>query len=182
MELNNRELGKSYHVTMQLPSEGFGFRIRAYFRYRKLYPLLYRAAWKTWNEYSSQAFPTTTSGAVIALHSAGSLMNHHPHLHGIHLDGSIDASGNFQQLPEINPQELESSFADNLLSSLYRDGVLPFEVIENMASWQHSGFSVTMGNLDKESLRVRPASLSKMRGKYENQSIHPRPKRNLQIH
>ena len=51
-----------------------------------------------------------------------------------------------------------------------------------MASWQHSGFSVTMGNLDKESLRVRPASLSKMRADYENQSIHPRPKRNLQIH
>ena len=74
-------------------------------------------------------------------------MNHHPHLHGIHLDGSIDASGNFQQLPEINPQELESSFADNLLSSLYRDGVLPFEVIENMASWQHPGFSVHVGEV-----------------------------------
>ena len=74
-------------------------------------------------------------------------MNHHPHLHGIHLDGSINDSGNFQQFPEINPQELESTFANNLLLSLYREGVLPIEVIENIVSWQHSGFSVHDGEV-----------------------------------
>ena len=128
------------HIVWTIPK-----RIRAYFRYRKLYPLLYRAASDTWNEYNSQVSPKATSGAVIALHSAGSLINHHPHLHGIHLDGSINDSGNFQQFPEINHQELESIFADNLLTSLYREGVLPLEVIENIASWQHSGFSVHVG-------------------------------------
>ena len=56
------------HLIFSLPK-----RLRVYFRFdRSLFQLLYRAAWQSWSEYVDEQLPTGRTGAVMALHSAGS--------------------------------------------------------------------------------------------------------------
>lgn len=65
------------HLVFSLPK-----RLRIYFKFdRRLFSQLYRAAWETWQEYVDAVIPGATPGAVMALHSAGSLLNYHSHIH-----------------------------------------------------------------------------------------------------
>jgi hypothetical protein len=79
---------------------------------------------------------------VMALHTAGDLLHFHPHIHSLALDGGRDKIGTFHPLQELDTAELESLFAENVFQALREENLITDETIENMRSWEHSGFSV----------------------------------------
>ncbi len=130
------------HVVWSIPK-----RLRVYFRYdRKLIKHLYTAAWRAWRETMAEALPGGQSAAVMALHTSGDLLNFHPHIHSLCLDGVIDSSGEFQQLAPADlaavTQALTMRFADNVFDALLRAELISQDTIDNMRSWEHSGFNV----------------------------------------
>jgi len=126
------------HLTFTIPK-----RIRIYFRYdRKLFGHFYRAAWETWSEYIQEVLPGTKTGAVMALHTWGSLLNWHPHSHAMVLNGGIDNDDTFIELAEVDTEILTERFAVKLLNSLHAEGLIDEDTIINIKSWEHSGFSV----------------------------------------
>ncbi len=121
-------------------------RLRAYFKFdRKLYHLLYRAAWSAWDECVKDAFPDCQTGSVMALHTAGDLLNFHPHIHAICLHGGIDSGGEFLEMPCVDNEYLQRIFARNVFSFLKEQGLLSDEDITSMQSWSHSGFNAFVG-------------------------------------
>jgi hypothetical protein len=107
---------------------------------------LYRAAWESWKELAVEQYPTGILAAVEALHSAGDLLAFHPHIHGLFLSGVMMPEGSFQFM-QIDQERLQSIFADKVLLALLAEGLLSEEDIDNMKSWEHSGFNVFVGDL-----------------------------------
>ena len=85
----------------------------------------------------------------MALHTAGEKLNFHPHIHAIALDGAVDESGTFVQLPSLDTTILESPvvshvepyFQQEVFNHLIAANVIEKEVAVDMATWEHSGFS-----------------------------------------
>ena len=127
------------HLVFSLPK-----RLRIYFKYdRKLTKLLYKAAWDAWSVVTSN-LPGKT-GMIAALHSAGDLLHFHPHIHSIALDGTIDENGTFHQLTEIDIEKLHNCFQQNIFNALLKQELITQDVVDNMLSWEHSGFNVWSG-------------------------------------
>ena len=128
------------HLVFTIPK-----RLRVYFKFnRKLHSLLYASAWTAWKRYINNYLSGST-GMVMALHTAGEELNFHPHIHAIALDGAINESGNFAQLPSLDTTILESYFQQKVLNQLIAANVIEEEVTTNMATWEHSGFSAWAG-------------------------------------
>ena len=126
------------HVVWSIPK-----RFRVYFRYdRALTKHLYTAAWRAWRQTVTGLLPGTQTGAVMALHTAGDLLNFHPHVHSLCLDGAVDESGVFHQLPAIDTEQVTAQFAENVFQFLLDAELITEDVAENMRSWEHSGFNV----------------------------------------
>lgn len=130
------------HVVWSIPK-----RLRVYFRYdRKLIKHLYSAAWRAWRDTLAEAIPDGITGTVMALHTAGDLLNFHPHIHSLCLDGGISNVDAFQQIAADDiaavTQALTLRFADNIFNALLDAELITQEVIDNMRSWEHSGFNV----------------------------------------
>ena len=129
------------HLVFSLPK-----RLRIYFKFdRRLFSQLYRAAWETWSEYVESVLPGATPGAVMALHTSGSLLNYHPHIHAIALDGGMLPDGSFVQLPEVDTALLEEFFAEKVFRFLLDEQLLDEQTVESMRSWEHSGFNFFAG-------------------------------------
>jgi hypothetical protein len=104
------------HLIFTIPK-----RLRIYFRFdRRLFSLLYHAAWETWSEYVAQRFPGGSPAAVMALHSAGKKLNWHPHIHSLALDGVVADDGAFLPLAEVDAAALTRNFAEKVLGALLR--------------------------------------------------------------
>jgi len=131
------------HLVFSIPK-----RLRIYFRFdRRLFSQLYRAAWQSWCEYLDAVLPGKTPGMIMALHTAGSLLNWHPHIHAIALDGGVDPRQNFIQLPEeIDTALLQEFFAEKVLSFLLEAELVDQTTVDSMRSWKHSGFNVYAGS------------------------------------
>lgn len=129
------------HIVFSIPK-----RLRVYFRYeRSLTKYLYSAAWNAWRMFTGCDDSDRQTGMIQALHSAGDLLNFHPHIHSIALSGSIDHQGNFIPLELSNTKELETLFADFLFQALLGEELLTQETIDSMKTWEHSGFHVFVG-------------------------------------
>ncbi len=130
------------HVVWSIPK-----RLRVYFRYdRSLIKHLYKAAWHAWRDTLADAIPDAKTGAVMALHTAGDLLNFHPHIHSLCLEGGIDNAAVFQQLAVGDiaavSKALTLRFADNIFNALLDVGLITQDTVDNMRSWEHSGFNV----------------------------------------
>ncbi len=129
------------HLVFSLPK-----RLRIYFKFdRRLFSLLYRAAWETWTEWVDGVLPGAKPAAVLALHTAGALLNWHPHIHGIFLNGGILPDQSFVELPEVDGELLEANFPEKVFSFLLREERIEQSTIDSMKSWEHSGFNVFAG-------------------------------------
>ena len=129
------------HLVFSIPK-----RLRIYFRFdRRLFSHLYRASWETWSEYVEALIPGAKPGAVMALHSAGSLLNWHPHIHSIALDGGILPDGSFVQLPEVDTELLQEFFAEKVFAFLLEAELIDQETVDSMNAWEHSGFNFFAG-------------------------------------
>jgi len=118
-------------------------RLRVYFKFnRKLNHLLYRAAWNAWDECIKDSLPECETGSVMALHTAGDLLNFHPHIHAICLHAGINSRAEFFEMPSVDNEYLQRIFARNVFSFLKDKGLLSDDDITLMKSWSHSGFNV----------------------------------------
>jgi hypothetical protein len=129
------------HVVFTIPK-----RLRVFFKYnRKLTHHLYTAAWNSWSELIDDALPECQSGMIMSLHTAGDLLNFHPHVHGLSVHGGIDSGGNFHSLTDVDTVWLSQVFARNVFEALLQEELLERETVEQMQSWRHSGFNVWVG-------------------------------------
>lgn len=125
------------HAVFTIP-----IRLRAYFIYdRGLFSQLYHAAWSTWNEYITAILPGNTA-AVMALHSAGALLNWHPHIHSLLLAGTIDENNNFQPIKNIDSKLLQEAFAEKVFGFLLEKELITQDIVDSMKAWSHSGFKL----------------------------------------
>ena len=166
------------HLVFSIPK-----RLRIYFRYnRSLFRFLYRAAWEAWSEHVRETHPNGNSAAVMALHTAGDLLNWHPHIHSIVLNGAILDDGHFLELEQVDSTKLEELFSDKVFTALLAEELLDEETIQSMKSWNHSGFNVHVGEPiqpDDENARLflarylRKAPLAESRLSIDESGLDP---------
>lgn len=107
---------------------------------RKLLHLLFHAAWDAWKEVAAEALPECNPASVMALHSAGDLIQWHPHIHALTLYGGVDKQDVFHPLHSVDTEYLTERFARNLLEALETAGEIEPETVALIQSWEHSGF------------------------------------------
>jgi hypothetical protein len=84
-------------------------------------------------------------GMVASVQTFGSYGNWHPHVHAIVTDGLIERGGAFVPLAMIDARVLEERFRRILLRRMHEAERLSAEALERLLAWQHSGFSVHVG-------------------------------------
>jgi len=81
-------------------------------------------------------------GMIAAIQTHGELLHWHPHLHALVTCGAFTAAGEFLQLPELDLERLEVAWQEAVFALYLAEEKIQPEVVENMRTWQHSGFSV----------------------------------------
>jgi hypothetical protein len=84
---------------------------------------------------------------VASIQTFGSYGNWHPHVHALVTDGLIERGGAHLPLAMIEEGVLEERFRRILLRRLYEAERLSAEALERLLAWQHSGFSVHVGDV-----------------------------------
>jgi hypothetical protein len=129
------------HVVATIPK-----RLRAYFKYdRKLLGILYTAAWEAWKEAVNDELPDMDTGSVAALHSAGDLLQWHPHIHSMNLYGAVDGGSDFHKLESLDTDFLTRTFSELVFDALLERQLIDEQTVQSMKTWQHSGFNVWVG-------------------------------------
>ena len=82
------------------------------------------------------------AGMVAAIQTHGELLHWHPHLHMLLTCGAFTPTGNFVKLPELDLDRLEAAWQEAVFALYLAEDKIEPEVVENMRSWEHSGFSV----------------------------------------
>ncbi len=119
-------------------------RLGPYFRYdRKLCGILFRAAWRSLSECLRIA--DAEPALVLTLQTAGEALNWNPHLHGMLADGAFLGDGTFKPFDEINLKVIQDRFAELVLSEFVKRELITDEVMSQVLSQEHTGFSVWMG-------------------------------------
>jgi len=123
-------------------------RLRIYFRFdRRLLGLLCQAAWAVVKTVlqSVSGRPDAAAGMIGAIQTFGDLIHWHPHIHALVAEGVFLPDGKFLKLPKLaSPAGAgflklwEKAVFDLLLS----EDKITEEVVANIRSWRHSGFSV----------------------------------------
>ena len=81
-------------------------------------------------------------GMVAAMQTHGELLHWHPHLHMLLTCGAFTPAGDFVKLPELDVNRLEVAWKEAVFALYLAEDKIEPEVVENMRSWEHSGFSV----------------------------------------
>lgn len=129
------------HQVFTLPKM---LRVRFKFN-RRLLSRLFAAAWESWRELVEDALPGCRPASVMGLHTAGDLLHWHPHVHALTLRGGVDPNGTFHPLDSVNTDYLTACFARNLCDSLLAAEEIDQSTVALIQGWQHSGFSVFVG-------------------------------------
>jgi hypothetical protein len=120
-------------------------RLRVFFRFdRALLGDLARLAWETVLEVyrATLGRDDLVPGMVAGIQTFGELIHWHPHIHALAPDGAFDETGTFHPLPAVAAEPFRELFAQKVLGLLLGRGKIGAEVVENLRSWKHSGFSV----------------------------------------
>lgn len=148
-----RSLVTAMHIAQDIsapvPHRQFVFtmpkRFRVYFRFnRDLLRLLPPLAWETVRDIYRATLnqPDATPGMTVGIQTHGSLANWHPHLHAIVTDGAFTPDGTFLPMPHIPAEPFLRLWEEKLFALLLAEGRITPETVQQMRSWQHSGFSV----------------------------------------
>lgn len=120
-------------------------RFRLFFRFdRTLLGELARLAWQTVLEVYRTVLDRgdVVPGAVSAIQSFGRVLQWHPHLHALVTDGAFAPDGTFIPLPVVDDEPFALLFREKIFDLLLRKGRITDDVVRQMRSWRHSGFSV----------------------------------------
>jgi len=127
-------------------------RLRPYFMHkRKLLAKLSLCAWDVLSDYLKTSVSASADdnkvkpGAIIAVQTFGELINFNPHLHIIASDGCYNENGDFLSGISPNADDLTVPFAKAVLKMLKKEKVISLSIINNMSTWEHSGFNVHCG-------------------------------------
>ncbi len=69
-------------------------------------------------------------------------VRHYPHIHLVVTEGGADRDGRFHLLPAISDGFLAQTFSREVFSLLLNEELISEALVEKMATWRHSGFSV----------------------------------------
>ncbi|MCL5773321.1 MAG: transposase zinc-binding domain-containing protein [Firmicutes bacterium] len=152
--------------------------LRPYFRYHhRLYLKLSRCAYETISDLFQAATgdDKAAPGMIVAIHSGGKILNHHPHLHALLTNGCFDnKKKTFHLLPYIlDEKKIEELFRHKVLKMMLEEEKITELMVEKLLNWNHSGFNIHLGKLlpvedseDRERtaryLMHSPVSLEKM--------------------
>lgn len=149
------EFGEYLHdeVLEDVPHRQYVFtipkRLRPYFMHnRKLLAKLSLCAWEVLSDYLKTSVSAGVNddnikpAAAIAVQTFGELLNFNSHLHVIAADGCFNENGDFLLGISPNADDLTEPFAEAVLKMLKKEKVISLSVINNMSTWQHSGFNV----------------------------------------
>jgi len=119
-------------------------RFRLYFRYdRALLGKLSSCAWQVVKEvYQSVLGEDAVPGMVGSIQTFGELAHWHPHHHSIVTDGAFRADGTFLPLPKIEGEPFLKLWEHKIFRLLLDEGRITEDVVKQMRTWKHSGFSV----------------------------------------
>ena len=81
-------------------------------------------------------------GMIAAIQTHGELLHWHPHLHVLITCGAYTPNGNFLELKEFDLDRLEAAWQEAVFNLYLAEDKIEPEVVENMRSWEHTGFSV----------------------------------------
>jgi len=81
-------------------------------------------------------------GIVASIQTFGRKINFHVHLHFLVTEGGEDPEGRFHHLASFQDSLLAEFFFREVFALLLREGLISEAVVEKIASWRHSGFSV----------------------------------------
>ncbi len=81
-------------------------------------------------------------GMVAGIQTFGELIHFHPHIHVIATDGGFTPDRAFLCLPKIDTQLLLLAWQNKVFDLLLAAGKIDQEMVDQMRSWPHSGFSV----------------------------------------
>ena len=149
------EFGEYLHdeVLEDVPHRQYVFtipkRLRPYFMHnRKLLAKLSLCAWEVLSDYLKTSVSASVNddnikpAAAIAVQTFGELLNFNSHLHVIAADGCFNENGDFLLGISPNADDLTEPFANAVLKMLKKEKLINLAVINNMSTWQHSGFNV----------------------------------------
>ena len=83
---------------------------------------------------------------VVSIQTFGDFINFNPHLHIVATDGCFYNDGEFMIGNVPNPSGLKEVFQIEVLEMLKKEGLITDFIIQNMSSWEHSGFNIYCGN------------------------------------
>ncbi len=81
-------------------------------------------------------------GMIAAIQTFGQLAQWNPHIHSLISCGAYTPDGEFLELPEFDMDSLLLAWQEAVFVLYLAEGKIEPEVVENMRSWEHSGFSV----------------------------------------
>ena len=127
------------HVVFSLPK-----RLRPYIKYdRSLASHVFQAAWRSLAEcLGVDGYQT---GVILTLQTAGDALNFNPHLHGLLSNVLFAADGSRISLPEISTSTITERFCELVLSKFCKLELISDDVMSQILSQEHSGFSVWVG-------------------------------------
>jgi hypothetical protein len=88
-------------------------------------------------------------GMIAAVQTFGELVHFHPHVHAVVTDGAFTNDGGFIPLPEIAVEPFLKLWEHKIFALLLKEGKITQDVVDNMKTWKHSGFSVNKNVLIK---------------------------------
>ncbi len=81
-------------------------------------------------------------GMIAAIQTFGQLIHWNPHIHSLVTCGAFTPEGEFLELPEFDMDSLLVAWQEAVFDLYLSEGKIEPEVVQNMRSWEHSGFSV----------------------------------------
>lgn len=77
--------------------------------------------------------------------TSGEALRFNPHLHSILTDGVLLPGGTFHRLPNFSNEKFTEVFSVKVPALMHRVGLIDYDRIELIQTWEHSGFSVWAG-------------------------------------
>jgi hypothetical protein len=83
-----------------------------------------------------------TPGVIAAIQTSGDRINFHAHLHFLVTEGGQGAEGRFHHVPSFSDGLLAQMFSREVFALLLGEELISQALVEKIAGWRHSGFSV----------------------------------------
>jgi len=120
-------------------------RLRLHCRFdRKLLGKLSSCAWTCIKTETQRLLnqDDVVPGMIAGIQTHGELLHWHPHLHALVTCGAFTHEGDFLELPEFEISSLLLAWQEAVFDLYLAEGKIEPQVVENMRTWKHTGFSV----------------------------------------